>query len=534
MPDHAQTNAAAGSPEPVKTRVFLSYSRKDAAFVARLSQALETRGYEPDYDQSHADPANIDTGISAQDEWWQRLEEMITRADVIIFIVSPDSAASKVCDEEIVYARTLHKRIIPILQRPIDFANSPPRLSALNVKLDFVADQAFSSALDQLCAALNLDIAWCRESRRLTGLALEWESQGRPVDRIMSPADIKAVQRLLESRPRNADRPPQVLTEFLNASREHQEKEALRINHMRVALGLLMIGIIVALIGWINQSSLIAEWNWFSKMRPYMNASVRPFVLTATAERALRPLASFRECAKDCPVMIVLPTGSYMMGSPDSENGHEPSESPQVSVTIARPLAVSKYPVTFDDWDTCVSVGGCTRNSESEFGRGQMPVINVSWDEAKRYVAWLSLMTGKPYRLLSEAEWEYAARAGSTTAYPWGDDVGNGNANCKRCGSKWDGKQTSPVGSFKPNAFGLFDMQGNVFQWVEDCYQGTLSGATTDGSALLRPSCKRRVVRGGSWYDSPDYLRSANRSRGDPSDSRDDELGFRIARTLTP
>jgi formylglycine-generating enzyme required for sulfatase activity len=316
------------------------------------------------------------------------------------------------------------------------------------------------------------------------------------------------------------------------AAWEKERAAARKRKRMQAVVGLLMVGIIAGLIGWINQAFLKAEVNWFITMRPYMIANVRPYVLTAEAERALKPLASFRECAKDCPEMVVVPAGSFMMGSPDTESGRDPREGPQQKVTIAQPFAVSKFLVTFADWDTCVSVGGCPQNSEGSFGRGNKPAINVTWDEAKQYVAWFSQMTGQPYRLLSEAEWEYAARAGTTTAYPWGDEIGKGNANCKGCGSQWDGMETSPVGSFKPNAFGLFDMQGNVFQWVEDCYQESHNGAPTDGSARTLGNCKRRVVRGGSWYDSPDYLRSANRSRVDASDSRDDDLGFRVARTL--
>jgi formylglycine-generating enzyme required for sulfatase activity len=259
-------------------------------------------------------------------------------------------------------------------------------------------------------------------------------------------------------------------------------------------------------------------------------------VLTTEAERALKPdpLASFRECAKNCPEMIVVPAGSFMMGSLETENGHDPKESPQHKVTIARPFAVSKFLVTFDDWDACVSVGGCSDNSDDSFERGKKPVVNVTWEEADQYVKWLSLMTGQPYRLLSEAEWEYVARAGTTTAYPWGDEIGKGNANCKQCGSKWDGRESSPVGSFKPNAFGLYDMQGNVFQFVADCFYESHIGASADGSARTSANCKRRGVRGGSWYDDSDYLRSANRSRVDAFGVRDDELGFRIARSLRP
>jgi hypothetical protein len=134
------------------TRVFLSYSRKDADFTRRLAQALSARGYAPNYDQSARDPANIESGIAAEDEWWQRLKEMIAAADAMVFIVSPDSATSKVCDEEIAYARNLGKRIIPIRRRPIDFAKAPPRLSALNVKIEFIDDgEAAAAALHQPC-----------------------------------------------------------------------------------------------------------------------------------------------------------------------------------------------------------------------------------------------------------------------------------------------------------------------------------------------------------------------------------------------
>ena len=530
-----QTDAADGALQSVKTRVFLSYSRADSGFTDRLAEALAESGYTPDYDRSVYDPDNIDSGISAQDQWWQRLQQMIAKADVVVFIVSPDSAGSKVCDEEIAYAQGLGKRIIPILRRPIDFAKAPPRLSAHNVKIDFTddAEASFESALKQLRAPLDVDVVWYRESRRLTQLALEWDWENRPSDRLMSSADIRATARLLESRPRNADLPPQVLIDFRDESRKRKEGEARTLRRLQAAAAVLMVCTIAGLIGWINQAYLISQWNWFVKMRPYMNAHVRPFALAAEAERALKPGANFHECDKNCPEMVVVPAGSFIMGSPESEKGHDQRESPQHQVTIARPFAVSKYLVTFDDWDACVAVGGCPQNSDS-YGRGTMPAINVTWDDAERYVEWLSLMTGKPYRLLSEAEWEYVARARTATAYPWGDDIGTGNANCKGCGSQWDFQQTSPAGSFKPNAFGLFDMQGNVFQWVEDCFQANYTGAPADGSARTSADCKRHVVRGGSWYEEPDFLRSANRSRMDPADSKDDDLGFRIARTLGP
>ena len=186
------------------------------------------------------------------------------------------------------------------------------------------------------------------------------------------------------------------------------------------------------------------------------------------------------------------------------------------------------------DWDACVSVGGCPQVSDSSFGRDTRPVINVNWNEAQQYVAWFSKMTGQRYRLLTEAEWEYAARAGTTTTYYWGDEVGAGRANCNGCGSQWDAEETSPVGSFEPNAFGLYDMAGNVQQWVQDCSQRSYDdGAPADGSAWTNGDCARRAIRGGSWVTAPQLVRSASRNWF-AADGRIDFLGFRVARALGP
>jgi len=227
----------------------------------------------------------------------------------------------------------------------------------------------------------------------------------------------------------------------------------------------------------------------------------------------------------------VIPAGSFTMGSPTTEQGRYSNEGPQHKVVIAKRFAVSKFDVTFADWDACVSVGGCPKASDSGWGRDTRPVINVGWDDAQTYVEWLSKMTGQPYRLLTEAEWEYAARAGATTAYYWGGEIGKENANCNNCGSEWDNRQTSPVGSFKPNAFGLYDMAGNVWQWVQDCYHGDYEGAPTDGLAWTSGDCSNRVVRGGSWVDDPQFLRSATRG-GFSTGNRSGYLGFRVGRTL--
>ncbi len=230
--------------------------------------------------------------------------------------------------------------------------------------------------------------------------------------------------------------------------------------------------------------------------------------------------------------MVVVPAGSFMMGSPDTEAGRSPDEGPQHRVTFAQPFAVGKYELTFDEWDACVADRGCKHKPGDEgWGRGRRPVINVSWDDAQTYVAWLAKKTGKGYRLLSEAEWEYAARAGSTTAYPWGQEPGTNRANFYGSGSQWSGKQTAPVGRFKANAFGLFDMIGNVWEWTQDCWNDSYAGAPKDGSAWLKGDCVRRVVRGGSWDNYPEFARAACRNWYLPG-VRLNDLGFRLARTL--
>ena len=193
---------------------------------------------------------------------------------------------------------------------------------------------------------------------------------------------------------------------------------------------------------------------------------------------------------------------------------------------------LSKYEVTFEEYDRFVAATGRRAPGDRSWGRGRRPVINVSWKDAVAYTQWLSVKTGERYRLPSEAEWEYAVRAGSTTAFTWGDDSGHNRANCHGCRSEWDNKKTAPVGSFSPNGWGLHDMHGNVSEWVQDCWNFSYRGVSADASAWETGDCERRVLRGGSWYDPPGNLRSARRRFS--AGRRYDYLGFRVARTLTP
>jgi formylglycine-generating enzyme required for sulfatase activity len=330
------------------------------------------------------------------------------------------------------------------------------------------------------------------------------------------------------------------------------------------------------LAGWVDRWTLLG-----------LGVGILVLLLATQAGGLLRPLfdvirehggtaETFREC-KQCPVMVVVPAGRFLMGSSAAETGRGDSNSAiallvpalaygatpsaDLSITVGpaqppttapeagqmpapQPLptapgevtlgafALGQTEVTFDEWDACVADGGCNKYSPADegWGRGKRPVINVSWDDAQAYVSWLSRKTGRPYRLPSEAEWEYAARGGTQTAYPWGEDWNTRLAN----GADSVGR-TTEVATYAANPTGFYDMIGNVWEWVEDCWHDKYTGAPADGKAWVDvDGCKSgRVVRGGSWDDGPAYQRVAIRYRYPPG-GRIDSLGFRVARTLTP
>jgi len=258
----------------------------------------------------------------------------------------------------------------------------------------------------------------------------------------------------------------------------------------------------------------------------------RPVVVDQLKRRTIK------DCP-DCPELVVVPAGSFIMGSPASESHLEA----QVRVSIATPFAVGRYAVTFDEWDACVADEGCNGYTPNDqgWGRGKHPVINVNWDDANAYAAWLSRKTGKIYRLLSETEREYVTRAGTMTPYWWGSSITSKEANYdgtkdpyKGGGAKGEYRQrTVPVDSFEPNPWGLYQVHGNVSEWTQDCLNYSNAGNPGDGSARTTGECSRRVVRGGSWVDSPSNLRSAYRDWSNAGD-RGIVLGFRLGRILAP
>ena len=247
--------------------------------------------------------------------------------------------------------------------------------------------------------------------------------------------------------------------------------------------------------------------------------AAQPAVTTARGEAA-------RDCAT-CPEMVVLSAGSFTMGSSSGDR----TEKPAHKVSIARPFAMGKYEVTLAQWNECLKAGACSHSPKKAGPSENSPVRDVSWSDTQEYVQWLSRITGQKYRLPTEAEWEYAARAGTQTRFWWGDAVGEAHADCKGCGGSWDHDTPADVDSLPANPFGLHGMNGGVWEWVSDCWHKSYSGAPTDGSAWDSSDCRQYVIRGGSWRNDPSYVHSASRFKYD-ANVRYLLNGFRVAKSL--
>jgi formylglycine-generating enzyme required for sulfatase activity len=284
-------------------------------------------------------------------------------------------------------------------------------------------------------------------------------------------------------------------------------------------------------------------------------AGFAPRAIAAETEQASGP-RHFRDCS-ECPEMVTIPAGRFVMGSPAGEVGRFDTEGPRHNVMVPA-FALGVYDVTDDEFlaflretgyqpDPCDKLLGLAWRSPRRGiayppGSGEsprQPAVCLNWYDAQAYIGWLNKKVGGdahgPYRLPSESEWEYAARAGTTTARWWGNPIGKNNANCNGCGSQWDNDLFAPSGTFGPNPFGLYDMLGNAWQWVADCWNDNYLRAPADGSAWLAGDCSKRVLRGGSWDNLPAFVRSAARSRSDARNADFDYAsyaGFRVAKSL--
>ncbi len=320
--------------------------------------------------------------------------------------------------------------------------------------------------------------------------------------------------------------------DYLAACRDSERAGHRKSRRIQAAFALLGLLLAAAGIGWWNHDIL---WNHY-----YWHHAMGASVVTADREKELasQPKAEFVECKHGCPRMVVVPAGKFMMGNaglpPSGCDANHPCEYPQHEVTIARPLAVSKTEVTFEQWQWCVTAGACVETDDSGWGRGDRPIQMVTWEESVAYARWLSRISGKDYRLLSEAEWEYVARAGNPAKFSFGDDESELARYAWFIGNS--GEKTHPVGQKQANAFGLQDMHGNVMEWVEDWYHTSYQGAPADGATWREDGGGkkfRRMIRGGSFKEKAADLQTSVRTggtlkRGYPW------VGFRLARTLNP
>lgn len=465
--------------------IFISYKREDQPTARQLADALEREGWNVWWDPN----------LRAGDRFDDVIEKALNEAKCVIVLWSAGSLQSRYVRDEAAFALERNK-LVPIaienVELPFRFSRvHTPRLLKWNGSREYAE--------------------YHRLVEDISGLI------GRPV--MTGAENVSARTRLRAKSARLSKLPPRSI----------------------ISIGGLTV--LIAIIGWwlLRGKDSVdlppqPAYTVTSPEKPSMRTEAPP-AGSPPVERevVVAPSKFFRDRLRtggEGPQMIVIPDGSFRMGNLQGKNDKD--EIPIHSVQLNKPFALSRFEVNFDEYDAFAKATGRELPEDRGWGRGRRPVINVSWEDAQAYAKWLSEQTGKRYRLPSEAEWEYATRAGSKTQYWWGDTIGRGQANCDGCGSHWDNKQTAPVGSFKVNPFGLYDTAGNVWEWVEDCWHGNYNDAPVDGRAWEEENggiCGQRVIRGGSWDGGPRDLRSSDRSRT-IADNRYLYLGFRLAQDL--
>jgi formylglycine-generating enzyme required for sulfatase activity len=379
--------------------------------------------------------------------------------------------------------------------------------------------------LREWIAAEREFLAW-RSSLEAARRAWQATPPAEKHDALLMGSALSTAQNWFTKRKQDLPRPD---ADFIALSVETQKKVLFHARRVRSLAYLLLAVIIGGSLVLMNEDAITARWIWYTRLQPYKTSHFRSYVLSADNERSLRPLTPFRECDRFYPEMVVVPSGKFLMG--DSAAASDDDYQPSHGVTISRRFAIGKFPVTFEEWDLCVSLHGCKQQpADNGWGRSRRPVINVSAYDAGEYVTWLSMMTGGSYRLPSESEWEYAARAGTSTAYSFGND--EKTLSDYAWFRENSGNQTHPVGEKKPNPFGLYDMYGNVWEWVQDAYHPNYIGSPANGSSWGSEDAQFRVMRGGAANSYAYELQSYYRNK-DPADNRYYGIGFRVARSLS-
>ncbi|NNE06065.1 MAG: SUMF1/EgtB/PvdO family nonheme iron enzyme [Xanthomonadales bacterium] len=478
-------------------RYFISYSRADTAFVKRLIADLQDKDIDAWWDQM-----DIPAGVP----WDTRIEYLVENCSAVIVLLSRSSVASKAVADEWSWGLTYHK---PVITLRLEECKVPMRLQRLNW-IDFTVD--YAKGFKKLLEALD-EMRDNPEPR--SGPKPHKQPPAHGPGKLMSAAlavvalavgyllyewfrDIPTIQ--VTSLPANAS---------VSVDGEFIGRTPVDIDYFKEGD---KFELLLESEGYVSHREIIE----------FPGSGIHEKDISLVPEDEANFVA-------EIPETIFIPGGSFTMGPAAGNSDQERFKQ----VTLAG-FHMSETEITFDQWDSCFDAGACADVDNSERGRGRHPVIFVSWHDAQDYVEWLSEETGEFWRLPSEAEWEYAARAGTTTLYSWGDappachrELDNG-ANFIECD-----EGTFPAGSFKPNAFGLYDMHGNVWEWVEDCVHDNYAGAPGDGSAWLdedQGDCDKRVLRSGSLDNQADALRAAHRNINDDARNTYDTVGFRVVR----
>jgi len=497
------------------TDIFISYKREEQAKARALSGVLEDQGWVVWWD------LKLRTGQRFDDVIEQSLQE----ATCVIVLWSSLSVTSDYVKDEASRALQLEK-LIPVFIEEVEL---PFRFSRLHTASLIGWDGTEEAAgLQSLIADIST----------ILGPPPVTTASARRQQTEITPSARKRAEKTKWQR-KNLERdekthPPEPLLATSDKATANTQTTippplGHRNNHALMMLATLSI---VTIGGFIWKSNSTAPLS-----SPLMAATQN----TQTLDTGLReinnslPGKSFHDTLEngtEGPEMVIIPPGSFDMG--DLQGNGDADEQPVHPVHIAKPFSIGRYEVTFEQYDQYAAATKRTLPNDEGWSRGHRPVINVSWEDARNYAAWLSQQTNKPYRLPSEAEWEYAARANAQTAYWWGNEMKKERVNCDGCDTRWGGKQTAVVGSFPANPFGLFDTAGNVWEWTQDCWHESYHNATNDGSAWLEANdghCDLGVLRGGSWANASWYLRSSFRSRHS-TDTRTHLIGFRLARDL--
>jgi formylglycine-generating enzyme required for sulfatase activity len=506
------------SAQPKRYRAFISYSQRDKPYARRLHQALESYRVPTGVDAANVDAKTRKLGrffrddeeMGAATDLGAALEGAIADAESLIVVCSPHAAQSRWVNEEIIHFKRTDRaaRIFAVIVG--GEPNAPAAANGL---------ECFPPALR---FKLGADGALTQQPTEPLAVDLRKDPFNRIIARLVAGL---------------------VNTPFDALWKREQRRTRARMVLASVAFAIIAVIVGAALTQSLWRPNLEAYWRYGRFVH-------------ATAELAVaRPGTTFQDCRQgsgDCPVMVVIPEGRFIMGSPledpDNFNGlADGGESPQHEVSIAR-FAVSQTEITFGDWQRCFDAGACGNempdrrdwyaNDSIVWNETDRPVINVSWDDVQKYVAWLSRVTGRTYRLLSEAEWEYAARANTNieaphTRFSWGDEdpVCEPRAPNGVSFSACEQFATLQVAIFPANAFGLYDLHGNVAEWIEDCRHSDYTGAPSNGEAWGESDCAARGIRGGGWDYNPVGLRSAYRDWRNTS-ARSTNVGLRVARTL--